>query len=242
MVTKGDGMTADHNALNIKGDISMNMKEIVIVTKEMGVHDWLLNYLREPSRGRYGCISAANRERFNAYVSKPETVMLFLEVDFFGNDTVGMLECLKKCRPELRVILFSVYKIPAEDVAHYLWWGAETYFFLRNSENEIKAQIKILLEGGRFLPDDLQRHVEEYGRLPFKPPYLTHREIEIVRCIAKGLVKKEIAAALRLSKKTVDNHIANIYRKFGMHNSVGVLKLAVSKGLLSDNDIVYKPV
>jgi DNA-binding NarL/FixJ family response regulator len=233
-------MTADNSALNIKGDISMNMKEIAIVTKEMGVHDWLLYYLREPARGRYGCISAANMERFNAYVSKPETAMLFLEVDFFGDGTVGMLKYLKKYRPKLRVILFSIYEIPLDEVAHYLWWGAEGYFFLRSRKEEIKGQVKTLLEGRRFVPENLQLHINEYGGLPFKPPYLTHREIEVVRCIAKGLVKKEIGAALRVSKKTVDNHMGNIYRKFGIHNSVGVLRLAVSNGLISVNEIMNK--
>jgi DNA-binding NarL/FixJ family response regulator len=220
----------------------MNAREIVIAAKETGIQEWLLGYIREPAKGRYRCVSALNEESFNAYVSKPETAIAFIEIDFFGYGTVGILEHLKKHSTRLRVILFSVYKIPAEDVAHYLWWGAENYFFLRNGEDEIKAQIKIILEGGRFLPDDLQRYVEEYGTLPFKSPHLTHREIEIVRCTAKGLAKKETAAALRLSKKTVDNHIANIYRKFGVHNSVGVLSLALSEKLITVGDIVKKKV
>jgi len=41
-----------------------------------------------------------------------------------------------------------------------------------------------------------------------------------------------------VSKKTVDNHIANIYSKFRVHNSVGVLKLAVSNGILPVEDIM----
>jgi DNA-binding CsgD family transcriptional regulator len=61
---------------------------------------------------------------------------------------------------------------------------------------------------------------------------LTHREIEIVRCLAQEKTKKEISSDLGMSISTVNNHVKNIYRKFGIYNSVGVLKLAVSFGIL----------
>jgi DNA-binding CsgD family transcriptional regulator len=41
-----------------------------------------------------------------------------------------------------------------------------------------------------------------------------------------------------LSRKTVRNHISNIYRKFGIRNMVGVLKLAVSKGILPVEELM----
>jgi two-component system secretion system response regulator SalR len=221
----------------------MIAKEIIIAAKETGIHEWLLSYLREPAKGRYSCISIFNEESFNAYVSKPETVMAFIEVDFFRNKTLGMLEYLKEYRPKMRVVIFSVYAIPKEDVARYYSWGADGFLSLRDNEDDIKEQVKILLNGNRFITDVDLRYIDWYNGLPEKPPHLTHREIEIVCFLAKGLVKKEIGAALRISKKTVDNHIANIYGKFGVHNSVGILKLALSYGLITVfGDIVNKKV
>ncbi|MDR3337763.1 MAG: LuxR C-terminal-related transcriptional regulator [Treponema sp.] len=41
---------------------------------------------------------------------------------------------------------------------------------------------------------------------------------------------KEMAFLLKISKKTVDNHLHNIREKFGVKKTAGILKLAVSIG------------
>ena len=91
---------------------------------------------------------------------------------------------------------------------------------------------------GSTVPSYLRDSVEEYGRLPDIEPHLTHREIEIVRFAAEGMTVKETAFALMLSHRTVTGHLCNVYKKFGIHNMVGVLKLAVSKGILPVDEIM----
>jgi DNA-binding CsgD family transcriptional regulator len=75
--------------------------------------------------------------------------------------------------------------------------------------------------------------IDEYYELLGEQPQLTQKEIEVVGCLAEGKTKKEIGEALRIATKTVDNHVGNIYRKFGVHNSVGLLRLAISNGIIS---------
>jgi DNA-binding CsgD family transcriptional regulator len=74
--------------------------------------------------------------------------------------------------------------------------------------------------------------------LPDVEPYLTRREIEIVRCIAEGRTAGETAEALTVSEHTVTNHLGNVYQKFGTKNRVEVLKLAVSKGILPVDELM----
>jgi DNA-binding NarL/FixJ family response regulator len=47
---------------------------------------------------------------------------------------------------------------------------------------------------------------------------LTTRESEVLEHIAAGLSNREIAAALFLSPRTVERHIANIYLKIDVHS------------------------
>jgi DNA-binding NarL/FixJ family response regulator len=49
-------------------------------------------------------------------------------------------------------------------------------------------------------------------------PVLTAREQEILERAACGAGNKEIARALRISRSTVENHLAAIYRKLGVTN------------------------
>ncbi len=47
---------------------------------------------------------------------------------------------------------------------------------------------------------------------------LTEREQEIVRLIAAGASNPEIAKQLFLSRKTVERHVSNVFRKTGVRN------------------------
>ncbi|MFC4493730.1 LuxR C-terminal-related transcriptional regulator [Streptomyces ovatisporus] len=46
--------------------------------------------------------------------------------------------------------------------------------------------------------------------------HLTTREAEIARLVCAGLTNAEVAEAVTISKRTVDNHLQNIYRKLGV--------------------------
>jgi len=49
------------------------------------------------------------------------------------------------------------------------------------------------------------------------PAVLTRRELEVLRLIAAGTSNRAIAAALYLSPRTVERHVANVYLKIGAH-------------------------
>ncbi|MEY3757057.1 MAG: hypothetical protein RLZZ263_211, partial [Cyanobacteriota bacterium] len=51
-------------------------------------------------------------------------------------------------------------------------------------------------------------------------PSVSEREIEIIALVAQGLTNQEIAQALTISKRTVDNHVSNIFTKTGAKNRV----------------------
>jgi DNA-binding CsgD family transcriptional regulator len=59
---------------------------------------------------------------------------------------------------------------------------------------------------------------------------LSDRELEIVELVATGLTNQEIAAQLMISKRTVDNHVSNIFTKTGAKNRVALLNWAMDNG------------
>lgn len=59
---------------------------------------------------------------------------------------------------------------------------------------------------------------------------LSEREIEIIELVATGLTNQEIASALTISKRTVDNHVSNIFTKTGAKNRVALLNWAMDNG------------
>jgi len=59
---------------------------------------------------------------------------------------------------------------------------------------------------------------------------LSEREIEIIDLVARGLTNQEIASELTISKRTVDNHVSNIFTKTGAKNRVALLNWAMDNG------------
>jgi predicted ATPase/DNA-binding CsgD family transcriptional regulator/transcriptional regulator with XRE-family HTH domain len=60
---------------------------------------------------------------------------------------------------------------------------------------------------------------------------LTHREIEVLQLLAAGHSNPEIAAALVISVKTVERHLANVYAKIGAASRIDAATYAVTRGL-----------
>ena len=59
---------------------------------------------------------------------------------------------------------------------------------------------------------------------------LSSREIEIIELVAEGLTNQEIADRLTISKRTVDNHVSNVFTKTGSKNRVALLNWAMDNG------------
>lgn len=66
---------------------------------------------------------------------------------------------------------------------------------------------------------------------------LTDREIDILKCVAKGLSNKEIADFLHISIHTVITHRKNITSKLGIKSASGLTIYAILEGLVNPGDI-----
>lgn len=64
---------------------------------------------------------------------------------------------------------------------------------------------------------------------------LSTREIEITKLLAKGLISKEIAEVLGISKNTVENHKQNIYAKTGT-KKINELITYANRYLIGNNE------
>ena len=64
------------------------------------------------------------------------------------------------------------------------------------------------------------------------PSALTARELEVLRLVARGLGKKEIAADLGMTTHTVKYHLAVVLEKLGVRSRTEAVSLGVRAGLV----------
>jgi DNA-binding NarL/FixJ family response regulator len=85
---------------------------------------------------------------------------------------------------------------------------------------DVQARMVIDSRGARLADEAISRHTT-----------LTPRELEVLRYIAAGMSKKEIAGTMHLSVKTVDNHSTNLMSKLDIHDRVDLARYAIREGL-----------
>jgi HD-GYP domain-containing protein (c-di-GMP phosphodiesterase class II) len=90
---------------------------------------------------------------------------------------------------------------------------------------------------GRFDRDAARAVLEAAGERISKVPSswpcgLSDREVEVLRAVARGASNKEIGAALGISAKTVQHHVAHVYEKIGCSSRAAAALFATEQGLL----------
>ncbi len=67
--------------------------------------------------------------------------------------------------------------------------------------------------------------------------YLSPREREVVRLVAKGLPNKTIACALKISAWTVATYMRRIFTKLEVNSRAEMVAKALKQGLLAESDL-----
>lgn len=112
-------------------------------------------------------------------------------------------------------------------------------FLLKTAEAEkLIEAVQVLGRGDALLmPEVTRRVLTRYAAAPAAvtvvPQVLTERELDTLRCLARGLTNAEIAAELYVSTETVKTHVSNILSKLGLRDRVAVVIWAFQHGVVS---------
>ena len=70
------------------------------------------------------------------------------------------------------------------------------------------------------------------ARSAVPPDPLTPREREVLQLVAEGKSTKEIAKHLGIGYKTAESHRTRIMKKLSIHDTAGLARYAVRRGLI----------
>lgn len=177
-----------------------------------------------------GCYTATNKHELFDILETKNINVLFQDVMFGKNDARDFVKEIKEKYPELKIIIISTLedKLTVETLFKQ---GVDGYLVKSDTSSEIINALTTVLEDKKYISDSISR---QGGSSVFKKNtiILTPREKEILSLILKEKTTKEIADEIYLSEKTVENHRANLFIKFGVKNMAGLVKQAILEGFL----------
>jgi len=170
-------------------------------------------------------------------VGRTRADVVLLDIEMPGPDPFeAMAELHRRC-PKVRTIMLSAH-VRDHYIDAAVKAGAWGYISKNDTPDSVVNAIRITARNEfAFGPKVLRRcQPDQNARASRAPPVsrlvqLTPRELEILRMIAKGISRVEIASILHRSPKTVDNHRRAIMEKLGIHDRVELARYALREGL-----------
>ena len=131
---------------------------------------------------------------------------------FHGLDIVK--QATSHC-PKTPILVFSLY---AEEqyADRALRAGAVAYISKHRPPSALVESVKAALRGAVKRP--LIRH-----------PMLSEREMQVLRLLARGTKRRDIARALEINEKTVSTYKTRLLQKLGLRNLVDLVRYAVDE-------------
>ena len=165
---------------------------------------------------------------------QPDVVILDLAMPGMGGMTV--LERLRSEAPSSKVLIVTANE-KAQPLLDAVAAGAAGYLTKRCTREELRQAIITVHGGGSIISPMLAGHLlNEYsrtsrGEASHVRPLLGEREHEVLRLVANGATDLEIAEALYISPRTVQNHLTRIREKTGLRRRAELARWAVEHAI-----------
>jgi DNA-binding NarL/FixJ family response regulator len=166
---------------------------------------------------------------------KPDVLIVDLMMPGLGG--LEALRIVRERSPRTRTVVISLHSSKAF-IAQALQNGAMGFVLKGCSEENLVHAVKEAAAGRRFLSPsvteaEVNAYIEQSKTQPFDPhETLTPRQREVLQLAAEGKTAVEIAARLKISPRTVENHRASSMEKLGLRNQIDLIRHAIRHGLI----------
>ena len=163
---------------------------------------------------------------------EPDVIVADLSMP--GLSGTAVARALAERKSPCRVVLMTAHEEP-ELAADALREGVAGYVLKSADTSDLFDAIQAALRGDLWLSPTLAGEVVSVQQRRLRSEQvdgLTERQLEVLRLLAQGLIAKEIASALGISKKTVDYHKYKMMQKLDVRTTAELIHCAAKRDLL----------
>jgi DNA-binding NarL/FixJ family response regulator len=145
------------------------------------------------------------------------------------------LRQLQAAGSKTRFILLTVHTEP-QLASQALRAGASGYLLKAAAGEELLDAIRAVMADRIYLTPYITRDVLQALSQPANEDQraLSSRQLEVLHLIGQGKRMKEIAAQLKISVRTVEDHKSQLLAATGAKSTADLIKFAVKRGLFPD--------
>lgn len=211
----------------------MKVQKIIIADDHSFIRIGLIQILKEEYTS-VEITEVGDGESLVKEVMQHQVDLVITDLDMPGRNGLEALEQIKLLKPDLPVLILSIYTDDLYAV-RVLKAGAAGYLNKNAAPYELIKAIERIRLGKKYITPEIAEKLIDYSD-SFKLPHelLTNREMEIFKLLAAGNSISQIASLLSLAMTTVSTHRGRILEKLHLKNNAALTRYALSHGLIKD--------
>jgi DNA-binding NarL/FixJ family response regulator len=144
---------------------------------------------------------------------------------------------LRAANSRAKVVFLTMHR-EATYAARAMEAGASGFVLKHSATSELVTAIHEALKGGTYITPQIAGDLlDSFRRGPAAgaetPGELTPRQREVLQLVAEGRSAKEIAALLRISRRTAEFHKARLMETLGLQTTAELIQYAIRTGVSS---------
>lgn len=177
---------------------------------------------------------ASNGQEALERIEAAQPDVLLLDINMPVMDGIQVIEPLRKIRSDQKILMLTISQND-DDLIDAIVAGANGYLLKNTEPDVLRNTIQQIFAGHAVLSPEitnkalnaLRRSKTERAR-----GLLSDREVDVLKCLARGQTTSQIAGTLFISENTVKTHIRHILEKMEVNNRAEAVARASQMGLL----------
>lgn len=184
-------------------------------------------------------VTGAEKDGLYMLINELKPRLLVIGSGFYQAGTPYMTGELHMRFPKLNIAAISTDDYPLSLAPWFIWHGVKSYVNLWEGLEEFYRGLQFVREGRQYISPLVQNIIERHHEWPDTRSKATKRQMECLIMLCCGFEPERIGKELHISRRTVYNHLDDLYGIFHVKNREEMIALAWSMGLVSPKDIRF---
>lgn len=178
---------------------------------------------------------ALNGKELLDLLEKQPVDIILMDINMPVIDGIEATRIIKKKYPGIKILMLTMYSTK-QYITSMIAAGVNGYILKNTGKEELMKAIEAVHSGNTYYSQEvIARVMESFRKKDVHTdanPELTQREKDVLKLLAEEFTASEVGDKLNISHHTVDAHRKNMLSKFNVRTTVGLVKIAIERGLL----------